>query len=29
MTLEGVGHELPEELNDEVISRLVEHFNKA
>ena len=29
MTLEGVGHELPEELNDEVISRLVEHFNQV
>jgi len=29
MIMEGVGHELPEELNDEVISRLVEHFKKA
>ena len=29
MTLEGVGHELPVELNDEIISRLVEHFSKA
>ena len=29
MTLEGVGHELPEELSDEIISRLVEHFRKA
>ena len=29
MIMEGVGHELPEELNDEIISRLVEHFKKA
>ena len=29
MIMEGVGHELPEELNDEVISRLLEHFKKA
>ncbi len=29
MIMEGVGHELPEELNGEVISRLVEHFKSA
>lgn len=27
MTLEGVGHEIPEELNDEICLRLVNHFN--
>ena len=29
MIMEGVGHELPEELNDEIVAKLVEHFKKV
>ena len=29
MTLEGVGHEIPEQLNDAIVTKLIEHFNKA
>ena len=27
MTLEGVGHEIPDQMIDEITSRMIEHFN--
>jgi pimeloyl-ACP methyl ester carboxylesterase len=27
MVLEGVGHEIPEQMTEEITSRMIEHFN--